>query len=82
MTMELIVTIIGAVAAIIAAIYAVRNDKGHIRKSIRKKQKKISDLHNQECRKYGLNRHQNIITPEQLRIKKLNKEIADLEDRL
>lgn len=35
--MELMIGIIAALASVIAAIYAVRNDKAHIRKCIRKK---------------------------------------------
>lgn len=80
--MELIISIIGAFAAVIAAIYAVRNDKAHIRCRIRKKEQKIRDLQNQESRKYGLNIPRNAMTPEREKIEKIKKEIAALEDRL
>ena len=42
--MELIITIISAIAAVVAAVYAVRNDKAHIKKRIRQKRDKISQL--------------------------------------
>ena len=45
--MERILTIISAIAAVVAAIYAVRNDKAHIRKSIRKKESEINKLESQ-----------------------------------
>lgn len=79
--MELIITIISAIAAVVAAVYAVRNDKGRIRKSIRKKQDKIQDLESQIFTKYH-NKFYTGISPEQEKIDKLKQEIEDLEDRL
>ena len=79
--MELILTIISAFAAVVAAAYAVRNDKGRIRKSIRKKQDKIQKLENQIFIKYRDSFGAGI-TPEQEKIMKLKQEIRDLEDRL
>ncbi|MBR6196631.1 MAG: hypothetical protein IKQ72_03420 [Bacteroidaceae bacterium] len=80
--MELIITIISAVAAVVAAVYAVRNDKAHIRKSIRKKQDKIHDLEFQKDIKYHNTYLGGSIPPEQDKIDKLKQEIKDLEDRL
>lgn len=79
--MELIITIISAFAAVVAAVYAVRNDKAHIRKRIRKKQDKINDLESQIFTKYH-NKFYTGISPEQEKINKLKQEIKDLEDRL
>lgn len=80
--MEKVLTTIGIIASVIAAIYAVRNDKAHIKSCIRKKKQKISDLQNQEVRKYGLNISRGAVTPEREKIEKIKKEIAKLEDRL
>ena len=79
--MELIITIISAFAAVVAAVYAVRNDKAHIRKCIRKKESKINDLESQIFTKYH-NKFYTGISPEQEKINKLKQEIKDLEDRL
>ena len=80
--MEWIITIIGTIAAVVAAIYAVRNDKGRIRKSIRKKQHKINDLEFQKDIKYHNKFGAGSVSPEQDKINKLKQEIEDLEDRL
>lgn len=80
--MELIITIISAVAAVVAAVYAVRNDKAHIRKCIRQKQEKISKLETQKFIKYHDEFGEGNVSPEQDKIDKLNQEIKDLEDRL
>lgn len=80
--MEWIITIIGTIAAVVAAIYAVRNDKGRIRKSIRKKQHKINDLEFQKDIKYRNKFGAGSVSPEQEKINKLKQEIEDLEDRL
>ncbi len=82
MSMELIVGIIAAIASVIAAIYAVRNDKAHIRKNIRKKQDKIQELEMQKIRKYNNRLIKGTITPEDEKISKIKQEISDLEDRL
>ena len=80
--MELIITIIGTFAAVIAAVYAVRNDKAHIRNRIRRKKEKINKLKTQifikDHNKFG----GGSVSPEQEKIDKLNQEIKDLEDRL
>lgn len=80
--MELIVGIIAAIASVIAAIYAVRNDKAHIRINIRKKQDKIQELEMQKIRKYNNRLIKGTITPEDEKISKIKQEISDLEDRL
>ena len=79
--MELIIAIIGAFAAVVAAVYAVRNDKAHIRKCIRKKESEINKLESQIFTKYH-NKFYTGISPEQEKIDKLKQEIRDLEDRL
>ena len=79
--MELIITIISAFAAVVAAVYAVRNDKAHIRKCIRKKESKINKLESQIFTKYH-NKFYTGVSPEQEKIDKLKQEIEDLEDRL
>lgn len=80
--MNLIITIISAVAAVIAAVYAVRNDKAHIRKCIRKKEEKINKLESHKFIKYHNKIGGGSVSPEQDKIDKLNQEIKDLEDRL
>lgn len=80
--MELIITIISAVAAVVAAVYAVRNDKAHIRKCIRQKQEKINKLETQKFIRYHDKFGEGNVSPEQDKIDKLNQEIKDLEDRL
>ena len=80
--MERILTIIGTIAAVVAAVYAVRNDKAHIRKCIRKKQDKIHDLEFQKDIKYRNKFGAGSVSPEQDKIDKLKQEIKDLEDRL
>lgn len=80
--MELIITIISAFAAVVAAVYAVRNDKAHIRKCIRKKEKKINKLESQMFIKYHNKFGGGSVSPEQEQINKLKQEIRDLEDRL
>lgn len=80
--MELIITIISVFAAVVAAVYAVRNDKAHIRKRIRQKQWKINKLESQKFIKYHNIIGGGSVSPEQDKIDKLNQEIKDLEDRL
>jgi cell division protein FtsL len=80
--MELIITIISAIAAVVAAVYAVRNDKAHIRKRIRKKEEKINKLESQIFIKYHNKLGGGSTSPEQKQINKLKQEISDLEDRL
>lgn len=80
--MELIITIISAIAAVVAAVYAVRNDKAHIKKRIRQKRDKISQLETQIFIKYRNSLGGGSVSPEQEKINKLNQEIRDLEDRL
>lgn len=79
--MELIIAIIGAIASVIAAYFAVRNDKAFIKKCIRKKKKRIHDIEFQKELKYR-NKFVSTVTPEDEKINKLKQEIADLEDRL
>lgn len=80
--MELIITIISALAAIVAAVYAVRNDKAHIKTCIRRKKDKIQRLETQIFIKYRNRYDGGRVSPEQEKIDKLNQEIRDLEDRL
>lgn len=80
--MELIVGIIAAIASVIAAIYTVRNDKAHIRKSIRKKERKIDRLKFHKEMKYRNKFLCGVMIPEDEKIEKLKREIEDLEDRL
>lgn len=80
--MELIVGIIAMIASVVAAIYAVRNDKAHIKKCIRNKKQKISQLEFQKEVKYRGKLIVGAITPEDEKIEKLKQEISDLEDRL
>ena len=80
--MELIITIISAIAAVVAAVYVVRNDKAHIKKRIRQKRDKISQLETQIFIKYRNGFWGGSVSPEQEKINKLNQEIRDLEDRL
>lgn len=80
--MELIVGIIAAIASVVAAYFAVRNDKAHIRKCIRKKEQKIGELENQKFRKYHNKIMIGVVTPEDDKIEKLRQEISNLEDRL
>ena len=80
--MELIITIISAIAAVVAAVYVVRNDKAHIKKRIRQKRDKISQLETQIHIKYRNSFWEGSVSPEQEKINKLNQEIRDLEDRL
>lgn len=80
--MELIITIISAIAAVVAAVYVVRNDKAHIKKRIRQKRDKISQLETQIHIKYRNSFWGGSVSPEQEKINKLNQEIRDLEDRL
>ena len=75
-------TIIGTIAAVVAAVYAVRNDKAHIRKCIRQKEDKISKLEHQIFIKYHNTIGAGSVSPEQDKIDKLKQEIRDLEDRL
>lgn len=79
--MELLIAIIGAIASVIAAYFAVRNDKAYIKKCIRKKTQKINDIEFQKGLKYR-NKFVSVVTPEDEKINKLKQEIADLEDRL
>ena len=79
---ELIIGIIGAIAAVVAAVYAIRNDKAHIKSRIRKKEQKIRDLQKEEVRQHGFNIPRGAITPQQEKIERIRKEIANLEDRL
>ena len=81
-SMELIIAIIGALAAVVAAVYAVRNDKAHIRKRIRKKEEKINKLESRKSFKYRNVLGGGSVSPEQEKIDKLKQEIRDLEDRL
>lgn len=80
--MELMVGVIAMVASVVAAYYAVRNDKAHIKKCIRKKELKISQLRLQKETKYRDKVIWGTITPEDEKIAKLKQEISDLEDRL
>lgn len=80
--MELLVGIIAAFASVVAAYYAVRNDKSHIRKCIRKKKQKIKELELQKENRYYKNPIFKLDAPENKKIEKLRREISDLEDRL
>lgn len=80
--MEWFLTSVGTIAAVVAAVYAVRNDKAHIKCRIRKKEQKIRELQTEEGRKYGINIPRGAITPQQEKIDRLKKEIEDLKDRL
>lgn len=80
--MELIVGVIAMIASVVAAFYAVRNDKAHIKKRIRNKKHKISDLRFQKEIKYRDKIILGAVTPEDEKIAKLKQEISDLEDRL
>lgn len=79
--MELIIAIISAIASVIAASFAVRNDKAFIKRRIRKKKQKIDKIKFQKELKYH-NKYVSNITTEDEKIGKLKQEIADLEDRL
>lgn len=80
--MELLVGIIAAFASVVAAYYAVRNDKAHIKKCIRKKEQKINQLELQKDNRYYKKYIGNDVTPEDEKIEKLKQDISDLKDRL
>ena len=76
-----IITVIGAIAAIIAAIFQIRNDKGRIRKRIEHKKKQLRKVNFELREKYG-NRNFSHRTPEDAKKEKLERQIEELEKRL
>ena len=85
--MELIgvvASVIAAFAALITLWYTVRMSKGNVRRRIEKKKRRISDIQNQLCGRYGINdngfgRPQTSLDRKRLQ---LWAEIQDLEKEL
>ena len=83
----IIVSVVGAFASIIAAIFGVKSYKyakkmsrGNIRRQIAAKERQISDIQNQIYRRYGLNDNGTgrAISPLDMKKEKLQEEIEDL----
>ena len=83
----IIVSVVGAVASIIAAIFGVKSYKyakkmsrGSIRRQIAAKERQISDIQNQIYRRYGLNDNGTgrALSPLDMKKRKLQEEIEDL----
>ncbi len=79
----IVVSVVAAIASVIALIFTVRNSKGYILKRIDQKEKIIRNIDFKLVQLYGLNRGQGgIITPLDARKSKLKKEIEELKRKL
>ena len=85
--MDIIVSAVGTIASIIAAIfgvkaykYAKKMSRGNIRRQIAAKERQISDIQNQIYRRYGLNDNGTgrALSPLDMKKRKLQEEIEDL----
>lgn len=50
-----IASLVAAFASLITLWYTIRMSKGNVRRRIEKKHRQISDIHNQLCKRYGIN---------------------------
>ena len=82
MTVINLITILGAIAAIVGTIYAIRNSKGSILRRIDRKEAQIQRLDNKLCLKYGLHRGFGPIDPLDEKKAKLQNQITELKRRL
>ncbi len=78
----IIASVVAAIAAVLTLVVSIRNTKGNILKRIERKERQIQDIENFQCRKYGLNRGSNIITPLDARTHKLQSEVEELRKKL
>lgn len=77
-----IASVIAAIAAVLTLVVTIRNTKASILKRIDSKERYIQEIENYQCRKYGLNRGTNVITPLDEKKHKLQSEINELRRRL
>lgn len=73
---------IAAIAAVLSLFVTIRNTKASINRRIDRKKRKILEIENSQCRMYGLNRKNNVITPLDEKKNKLQSEINELQRRL
>ena len=73
-------SIVAAIAAVATFRYTKRNSRGNIRRRIAAKERQISDIDLQLCRKFGLNDtgQGRALTTLDLKKEKLQEEIEDL----
>ena len=83
-TIGIIASVIAAITGILSIWYTKRMSKGNIRRRIEKKQKEISEIDNQLCRRFGLNDngYGRTITSLDKRKAKLLSEIEELNKEL
>lgn len=77
-----IVTVIGAAAAVVGTIYAIRSSKGSILRRIDRKEAQIRKIEHALILKYGLNRGFGPIDPLDEKKSRLQNQIAELKRRL
>ena len=77
-----IVTIIGAVAAVIGTVYAIQNSKGSILRRIDRKEEQIRRINHALVLKYGLNRGFGPMDSLDVKKEKLQNQITELRRRL
>ena len=54
-TVSIIASLVAAFASLITLWYTIRMSKGNVRRRIEKKHRQIGDIHNQLCKRYGIN---------------------------
>lgn len=77
-----VVTVIGAAAAVIGIVFAIRNSKGNILRRIDRKEFQIRKLEHALVLKYGLNRGLGPLDPLDEKIAKLRNQIMELRRRI
>ncbi len=77
-----IASVIAAIVAILTLVVTIRNTKASLLRRIDRKEQQIHEIENYQCRKYGLNRRSNIITPLDEKKHRLQSEINELRKRL
>ena len=80
--MESIGVIASVIAAVLTLVVTIRNTKASILKRIDSKERYVQEIENDLCRKYGLNRRSNVITPLDEKKHRLQSEINELRRRL
>lgn len=77
-----IASVVAAIAAVLTLVVIIRNTKASILRRIDSKERHVQDIENYQCRKYGLNRRSNVITPLDEKKHRLQSEINELRRRL
>ena len=82
-TLGEIASVVAALAAIITLWVTIRNSKGNILKRIDKKEKQLKIIEQEQYLKYGVHRPiGGPVTPLEMKMARLKREIAELRRKL